>query len=356
MPNSSHGGASHHVDIGHDVWIGHGAIVLPGRNVGTGAVGRGRRDRDQGRSGLHHRRRKSGADRSGGGFRKISPTGSRSLPGGTGTMRRCAAPCPISASSTVEDFLDKIRGRRGLGRTQSDNKVPHRDRHFHRRRPGPARPVNSVETSLRIAGREIARRRRGRRPRLARHRCQRSPGAAGHRRSAWRRLRAADDAASRRRFSGRCGAGRQRPAGDRQRHHHRLSRHDLVVGAGPAQRRQCQAVARSDRDRCGRSLRRTPASICATRPTTSRPRPRIIKWLSRRTHRPVRVQRPHGFDGRRASPSRKSAAAWSSAPAFPSEAFDNWSSASLSRAHDVPGSIARLAQAARDGRRPHAVA
>ena len=24
--------------IGHDVWIGHGAIILPGRNVGTGAV------------------------------------------------------------------------------------------------------------------------------------------------------------------------------------------------------------------------------------------------------------------------------------------------------------------------------
>lgn len=28
----------HHVTFGHDVWIGHGAIVLPGRNVGTGAV------------------------------------------------------------------------------------------------------------------------------------------------------------------------------------------------------------------------------------------------------------------------------------------------------------------------------
>jgi phosphonate metabolism protein (transferase hexapeptide repeat family) len=29
---------SHHVTIGHDVWIGHGAIVLPGRSIGTGAV------------------------------------------------------------------------------------------------------------------------------------------------------------------------------------------------------------------------------------------------------------------------------------------------------------------------------
>lgn len=26
------------VRIGHDVWIGHGAIILPGRNIGTGAV------------------------------------------------------------------------------------------------------------------------------------------------------------------------------------------------------------------------------------------------------------------------------------------------------------------------------
>jgi phosphonate metabolism protein (transferase hexapeptide repeat family) len=29
---------SFHITIGHDVWIGHGAIVLPGRNIGTGAV------------------------------------------------------------------------------------------------------------------------------------------------------------------------------------------------------------------------------------------------------------------------------------------------------------------------------
>src|SRR3954454_14434662 len=28
----------HHVDIGHDVWIGHGAIVLPRRSIGSGAV------------------------------------------------------------------------------------------------------------------------------------------------------------------------------------------------------------------------------------------------------------------------------------------------------------------------------
>jgi phosphonate metabolism protein (transferase hexapeptide repeat family) len=29
---------SHRVDIGNDVWIGHGAIVLPGRKIGDGAV------------------------------------------------------------------------------------------------------------------------------------------------------------------------------------------------------------------------------------------------------------------------------------------------------------------------------
>jgi phosphonate metabolism protein (transferase hexapeptide repeat family) len=29
---------SHPVAIGHDVWIGHGAIVLPGRSIGIGAV------------------------------------------------------------------------------------------------------------------------------------------------------------------------------------------------------------------------------------------------------------------------------------------------------------------------------
>ncbi|MBO0719128.1 MAG: chloramphenicol acetyltransferase [Rhizobiales bacterium] len=29
---------SRRVHVGHDVWIGHGAIVLPGRSIGTGAV------------------------------------------------------------------------------------------------------------------------------------------------------------------------------------------------------------------------------------------------------------------------------------------------------------------------------
>ncbi len=29
---------AHHVTIGNDVWIGHGAIVLAGRSIGDGAV------------------------------------------------------------------------------------------------------------------------------------------------------------------------------------------------------------------------------------------------------------------------------------------------------------------------------
>ena len=37
-PSSSRGGARIASIIGHDVWIGHGAIVLPGRTVGDGAV------------------------------------------------------------------------------------------------------------------------------------------------------------------------------------------------------------------------------------------------------------------------------------------------------------------------------
>ena len=38
MTTSLRGGARTRVTIGHDVWIGHGAIVLPGRRIGTGAV------------------------------------------------------------------------------------------------------------------------------------------------------------------------------------------------------------------------------------------------------------------------------------------------------------------------------
>ena len=268
MPSSSHGGASHHVHIGHDVWIGHGAVVLPGRNDRHRRRGRGRRHRHQGRPRLHHRRRQSGAADQAAVSRSRSPTGSRSSHGGTGTMRRCAAPCPISASSMSRAFSTSTKPRASDRPVQP--RVPHRDRTCSSKAAGPCSATRFVETSLRIAGaRDRRRRRTDDEPWLVRHRCRRPAGAAGHRRPAWRCLRAADDAAPRRRFPDRRRAGRQRPAGDQQRHHDRLSRHDLVVGARPAQRATMRGNCWRRSNRCGRSSPPTPASICATRPTIS---------------------------------------------------------------------------------------
>ncbi len=145
----------HHVHIGHDVWIGHGAIILPGRNVGTGAVIAAGAivTKDvpaytivAGNPARPIKRRVSGT---------TSPDGLPSSPGGTGTTRRCAAPCPISASLPSRTFSTNTK-RSAL-------------------RPDPAIQPECrimtdifieggrallgdefVETSLRIAGREIA--------------------------------------------------------------------------------------------------------------------------------------------------------------------------------------------------------
>ncbi len=73
----------------------------------------------------------------------------------------------------------------------------------------------------------------------------------------------------------------------------------------------------------------------------------IIQWLSGAADRSARLQRPHGFDGRQPRTSRKSAAAWSSAPASPTARSMRWSSVSSAAPSDVPVSIARLAEAAR---------
>ena len=202
------------------------------------------------------------------------------------------------------------------------------------------------ETSLRIAGREIAPSVRTTAAARLGIDARGLAGAAGHRRSAWRCVRAADDAAPRRRFPDRRRAGRQRPAGDQQRHHHRLSRHDLVVGARPAQRRQCAADCWRRSKRCGRSSPPTPASICATRPTISMPRPKSSNGCRRA-----------------ASTCSPSTTTWTATVAdlakpqkrsrmvertgLSSEAFDKLVERVVSRAHDVPASIARLAQAAR---------
>ena len=133
---------AHHVDIGHDVWIGHGAIMLPGRNIGTGAVIAAGAivTKDvpaytivAGNPARPIRRR----------FPEEIADRLRRSPGGTGTMRRCARALPDFRKLAVEDFLAKYEAAAGSARRNSDIKVPHRDRHVDRRRPGPARPSNS---------------------------------------------------------------------------------------------------------------------------------------------------------------------------------------------------------------------
>jgi phosphonate metabolism protein (transferase hexapeptide repeat family) len=91
----------HHVHIGHDVWIGHGAVILPGRSIGTGAV-----------------------------VAAGAVAGLRSLHGGTGTMKRCAAPCPISASWTSKAFSRSTKPPPHPTAPDS-TRVPHRDRTVH---------------------------------------------------------------------------------------------------------------------------------------------------------------------------------------------------------------------------------
>ena len=218
---------------------------------------------------------------------------------------RDAAPRPARfPQARGRRFSRQIRSTAGSTHPPANAKCDHRDRHFHRRRPGPDR--QRVRRNLVADCRPGYRRRRlGSRPRRAQHRCARPDGAAGHRRSAWRCVRAADDAARRGRFPDRRRARRQRPAGDQQRHHHGVSRHDLVVGAGLAQRRQCAAACWRRSKRCGRSSPPTPASICATRPTISMPKPRSAQWLVGRPRRSVRLQRSHGRHGCRSGQAAK---------------------------------------------------
>ena len=268
----------HHVHIGHDVWIGHGAIVLPGRSVGTGAV--------VAAGAIVTKDVPAYTIVAGNPARTIKRRFPEAIADRLAalawwnwdheTLRRAL---PDFRKLAVEEFLDKVRGR-GSARRDSDIKVPYHDRYLRSKAAGPCSAARFVETSLRIADREIAAVGSDHGRGSVWHRCERPEGAAGHRRSAWRCVRTADDAAPRRRFPDRRGAGRQRPAGDRQRHHHRVSCHDLVVGAGPAQRATMRGDCSRRSRRCGRSLRPTPASICATRPTISMPKPKSVEWLS----------------------------------------------------------------------------
>ena len=292
----------HHVHIGHDVWIGHGAVVLPGRNVGTGAViaagaivtkdvpaytiVAGNPARPVKRRfpeeiteparrarvvGLGSRDAAAGAAR-------FPQARGRGLSRQIRSCRLRTFPQQTTKCDIVTDIL--IEG----GRALLGNEI--------------------AETSLRTAGAGYQRRGRGSRPRIADRRCRRPAGAAGHRRSARRRLRASDDAATRGRFPDRRGAGRQRPAGHQQRHHHRLSCHDLVLGAGPAQRRQCQAVAGDDRADAAKARRRHPLPS-APRDLQSRGRGQDHQMDDGGPHRPARVQRSHGLHHRRSRQAAK---------------------------------------------------
>jgi phosphonate metabolism protein (transferase hexapeptide repeat family) len=123
---------SHHVDIGHDVWIGHGAVVLPGRNVGTGAViAAGAIVTREvpaytivaGNPARIIRRR----------FPEDVATRLSELAGGTGTMKRCAAPCPISANLPSKTSSISTRP---LDVRRQDNEAWCHDQSINRRRPG----------------------------------------------------------------------------------------------------------------------------------------------------------------------------------------------------------------------------
>jgi phosphonate metabolism protein (transferase hexapeptide repeat family) len=119
----------HHVHIGHDVWIGHGAVILPGRSIGTGAVIAAgaivTKDVP-----AHTIVAGNPAGWSGGGFQNPLPGGWRRLLGGTGTMRRFAAPYPISASWTSR-ASSKSTNRPKHPSISHSTRVPHRDRTVH---------------------------------------------------------------------------------------------------------------------------------------------------------------------------------------------------------------------------------
>ena len=104
---SSTGGARMRSTIGHDVWIGHGATILPGVDVGNGAVDRRRRGRHARRRALYDRRRRAGAaDQAALRARQSASAWTRS-PGGTGATRRCAPRSRDFRALSAEAFLEK---------------------------------------------------------------------------------------------------------------------------------------------------------------------------------------------------------------------------------------------------------
>ena len=102
-------------------------------------------------------------------------------------------------------------------------------------------------------------------------------------------------------------------------------------------------------------MRRTPASICATRPTISMPRAEIGQWLSDgRIDLFAFNDHMDSTVANLAKPQKRSRMV--ERTGLSNEAFDALVERVVSRAHEVPASIARLAEAARRRQRPDAVA
>ena len=249
------------------------------------------------------------------------------------TLRRAL---PDFRKLAVEDFSKSTRPRPS-GRALASTGVPHRDGHFDRRRPSPSRRRVSSKPRCASPGGDIAA-----------VGSDHGAGPLGIDASGLKVLPGIvdlhGDAFERqmmpragRRFSRRCRAGRQRPAGDRQRHHHGVSRHDLVVGAGPAQRGQC---TRS----CSRPSRRLRPQLAADTRFHLRhetynldAETEIGRMAVRRADRPVRVQRPHGFHGRQPCQAAEAQPHGRAHRPFAARLSIAWSSGVVSRAARRPG-------------------
>ena len=162
----------HHVHIGHDVWIGHGAVILPGRKIGTGAVIA---------AGAIVTKDVPAYTIVGGNPARVDQAAvSEEIAGtaggarvvGLGPRDACAAPCPISASSTSRTFSSKYEAAADPAAHHSSHEVPHRDRHVHRRRPGPARRAKSSKPRCGSPAARSSPSVRTTAARLARHRCR----------------------------------------------------------------------------------------------------------------------------------------------------------------------------------------
>ena len=213
------------------------------------------------------------------------------------TLRRAPARFP---QARCRGLSRKIRSRRPSPIVHTpDDEVPYRDRYIHRRRPGPARRTKSVETSLRIAGGEIDA-----------VGSDHGRGSLGIDASGLLVLPGIVDLhgdAFERQMMPRPGVDFPVDVAlvdsDRQAIGNGittgLSCHDLVVGAGPAQRRQCAKRLLEAIETMRPQLAADTRFHLRHETYNLDAEAEIDQVAVRRTHRSVRVQRPHGFHGRR---------------------------------------------------------